>query len=191
MHISHGFSIAATLRIVAGMSAVSVCFRSWPAAAFRLRYVLRALLVGLPLLLVGGCESLHTDGGGEPRLSEPAAPVDARPLPPLPRSKPARRPASQANARPAEEHKEGAPAVVGLSREGLLYHFGQPAAEREAPPARVLEFGGEDCRLAAYLYFDTARNDFYALQYEVNGSVGHSPAADRCLARIARDARQR
>ena len=37
-------------------------------------------------------------------------------------------------------------------------------------------------------HFDTARSDFYALQYEVNGSVDRTPQADRCLARIARDA---
>lgn len=83
------------------------------------------------------------------------------------------------------------PVVVGLNRDGLIQHFGLPVAEREAAPARVMEFGKDDCRLAAYLYFDTARNDFYALQYEVNGLPAPHDAVDRCLSRIARDASRR
>lgn len=69
--------------------------------------------------------------------------------------------------------------------------YGLPVTEREAPPARIMEFGIGDCRLAAYLYFDTARNDFYALQYEVNGMPAPNAAADRCLTRISRDANRR
>src|SRR3546814_1209804 len=73
----------------------------------------------------------------------------------------------------------GRPLVIGLNRDALIRQFGTPVAEREASPARVLEFRHENCLLAAYLYFDTARNDFYALQYEVNGSVDTNYAADR------------
>ncbi len=83
------------------------------------------------------------------------------------------------------------PVVVGLNRDMLIQQFGAPAAEHEAPPARVLEFGKDDCRLAAYLYFDTSRNDFYTLQYEVNGLPAPHAAVDQCLSRIARDASRR
>lgn len=79
------------------------------------------------------------------------------------------------------------PPVIGLNRDALTWHFGPPNAERDAPPARILEFGNDECRLAAYLYFDTVRNDFYVLQYEVNGMAEHQPAGEQCLARISRD----
>lgn len=92
---------------------------------------------------------------------------------------------------PVEEILPRPPVVVGLTRDGLVQQFGPPVAEREAAPARVLEFGGGECRLAAYLYFDTTRNDFYALQYEVNGLPAPHDAVDRCLSRIARDASRR
>lgn len=85
---------------------------------------------------------------------------------------------------------EPPPAVVGLNRSALIGEFGSPVAEREAAPARVLEFVAGDCQLAAYLYFDTARNDFYVLQYQVNGMTDRNEAADRCLMRI-RDAARR
>lgn len=81
--------------------------------------------------------------------------------------------------------------MVGLNRDMLVEAFGNPVSEREAAPARVIEFGNGDCRLAAYLYFDTARNDFYTLQYEVNGMPAPHAAVDRCLSRIARDASRR
>lgn len=110
-------------------------------------------------------------------------------MPPLPRPKPTV--AAPQPTPPIPVVSNGVPVVIGLNRDGLTRQFGQPASEREAPPARVLEFGGGDCVLAAYLYFDTARNDFYTLQYEVNGTPERSPAADSCLARITRDAGRR
>ncbi|MFN4278242.1 MAG: hypothetical protein ACK4FJ_18260 [Ferrovibrio sp.] len=114
----------------------------------------------------------------------------AAPPPPLPLPRPARKLAvgQPAAAAPAPAQP---PAVIGMNREALRHHFGEPVQERAAPPARVLEFGQGDCRLAVYLYLDTARNDFYALQYEMNGAAPTGPAADLCLARIARDAERR
>lgn len=124
-----------------------------------------------------------------PPAEEPGEDSTAMP-PSRPVPRPARKPAvgqstavAPGSARP--------PAVIGLNREALRQHFGEPAQERAAPPARVLEFGQGDCRLAVYLYLDTARNDFYALQYEVNGAPPTGPDADFCLARIARDAERR
>lgn len=89
-----------------------------------------------------------------------------------------------------EYHAEPPPTVTGLNRADLIDRFGTPVAEREAAPARVLEFAEGDCVLSAYLYFDTARNDFYVLQYQVNGMTDRNEAADRCLMRI-RDAARR
>lgn len=114
-----------------------------------------------------------------------AAMQPSRPVP-----RPARKPAVRQPAAAAQGPAQP-PAVIGLNRDALRYHFGEPVQERDAPPARVLEFGDGDCRLAVYLYLDTARNDFYALQYEVNGAAPTGPAADLCLTRIARDAEHR
>ena len=123
---------------------------------------------------------------GEPQ-AERAIPLPARkPSPPVVASAP-----SPAAAMPAEEHLPRPPVVVGLTRDALIEQFGRPAGEREAAPARVMEFTSGDCRLAAYLYFDTTRNDFYTLQYEVNGLPAPHDAVDRCLSRIARDASRR
>lgn len=80
--------------------------------------------------------------------------------------------------------------VVGLNRRQLSDLYGVPVAERDAAPARVLEFRSGECHLAAYLYLDTVRNDFFALQFEVNGSATATPASQRCLERLRDDVRR-
>lgn len=156
--------------------------------------------------MLAGCEWLRPVAApAPPPVQEapppPPAPVielpSVRPVPlparkpPLPAPPSAAQPAPAVTPPPAEDALPRPPVVVGLTRDGLVQQFGPPVAEREAAPARVLEFGGSDCRLAAYLYFDTTRNDFYALQYEVNGIPAPHDAVDRCLSRIARDASRR
>lgn len=155
----------------------------------------------LPVMLAG-CELLRLPPEPAPQPVQetppPAPVVEAAPAerpvpvparkPPLPVVASAPPPASLSSA---EENLPRPPVVVGLTRIALIEQFGQPASEREAAPARVLEFASGDCRLAAYLYFDTTRNDFYTLQYEVNGLPAPHDAVDRCLSRIARDASRR
>jgi hypothetical protein len=154
-------------------------------------------VLALPVMLAG-CEWMRLAAAPVPppateELPSAPAPEAApqRPNAPLPVRKPAQ-PAAIVSPPPAVEAvPERAPVVVGLNRDMLIRQFGAPAAEREAPPARVLEFGNGECRLAAYLYFDTTRNDFYTLQYEVNGQPAPNAAVDRCLSRISRDASRR
>lgn len=159
----------------------------------------------LPLMACEGFPALDSRDSQPPApvFLEPPAPAAAeeprpeKPLPPLPAAKP---PVRSVQARPEQppgdagesDHAAAAepPPVVGLNRSALVEQFGSPVAEREAAPARVIEFASDDCRLAAYLYFDTARNDFYVLQYQVNGMTERNDAADRCLKRI-RDAAHR
>ncbi|MBS4046804.1 MAG: hypothetical protein KG075_10715 [Alphaproteobacteria bacterium] len=169
----------------------------------RFRRLTALAVLTLPVMLAG-CELLRLTPEPAPAPAqeappppapavEPPPPVRPAPLPgrkpPLPAPPSAAQPAPAVT--PAEEALPRPPVVVGLTRDGLVQQFGPPVAEREAAPARVLEFGGADCRLAAYLYFDTTRNDFYALQYEVNGIPAPHDAVDRCLSRIARDASRR
>lgn len=140
--------------------------------------------------MLAGCDLLHLSGSeppptpASPPVIEPAPAAVPKPAIPVPAAKP---PIPTAVSRIVTDDR-GRPLVIGLNRDALIRQFGAPVMEREASPARVLEFRHENCVLAAYLYFDTARNDFYALQYEVNGSVEHNETADRCLLRIARNA---
>lgn len=155
----------------------------------------------LPVMLAG-CELLRLPPESAPQPVQEAVPspgpaVEPQPVRPVP--VPARKPPLPAVATApqpaaslsAEEAMPRPPVVVGLTRDALIEQFGRPMAEREAAPARVIEFASGDCRLAAYLYFDTTRNDFYTLQYEVNGLPAPHDAVDRCLSRIARDASRR
>lgn len=154
--------------------------------------------------MLAGCELLRPPSEPAPppapEASPPAEPAIVEPAPARPVPLPARKPPQPAAASapqpasaapPAEENLPRPPVVVGLTRDGLIEQFGRATMEREAAPARVMEFVSGDCRLAAYLYFDTTRNDFYTLQYEVNGMPAPHDAVDRCLSRIARDARRR
>ncbi len=169
----------------------------------RVRRLTALAVVTLPVLLAG-CEMLRPpqqQPAPEPVSQTPpaavavVAPPVERPAPlpgrkpPLPAAASAPQPAGPGPA--ADEALPRPPVVVGLTRDALIALFGRPSGEREAAPARVLEFASGDCRLAAYLYFDTTRNDFYTLQYEVNGLPAPHDAVDRCLSRIARDASRR
>jgi len=166
----------------------------------RVRRLTALAVVTLPVLLAG-CELLRLpqqQPAPEPVsvTPPPAAPAVAPPVErpaPLPSRKPPQPVIATAPppAAPADEALLRPPVVVGLTRDALIAQFGRPSGEREAAPARVLEFASGDCRLAAYLYFDTTRNDFYTLQYEVNGLPAPHDAVDRCLSRIARDASRR
>jgi hypothetical protein len=168
----------------------------------RVRRLTALAVVTLPVLLAG-CEMLRLPQQPAPQpvpdtpppvvavVAPPAerpAPLPSR-KPPQPVATSAPPPAAPGSA--AEEAVMRPPVVVGLTRDALIAQFGRPSGEREAAPARVLEFASGDCRLAAYLYFDTTRNDFYTLQYEVNGLPAPHDAVDRCLSRIARDASRR
>lgn len=158
-------------------------------------------VVTLPVMLAG-CELLRLTPEPAPQPVQeaalpPAPAVEPQPVRPVP--VPARKPPlpvvatapHSAATSPTDESLPRPPVVVGLTRDALVEQFGRPLAEREAAPARVIEFASGDCRLAAYLYFDTTRNDFYTLQYEVNGLPAPHDAVDRCLSRIARDASRR
>lgn len=152
-------------------------------------------------VMLTACDSLRFSAPPPPPVqqTQPSTPSVVEPAPqrvPVPARKPAPSASPAAAPLPATNSEElpgnaRPPVVVGLNRDALIEQFGTPAMEREAPPARVLEFGNGDCRLAAYLYFDTARNDFYTLQYEVNGMPAPHAAVDRCLLRITRDASRR
>ncbi|HEX6959434.1 MAG TPA: hypothetical protein VF194_15735 [Ferrovibrio sp.] len=151
------------------------------------------------LLILAGCDLLNP-----PPAAPPPPPVNMVPLPPpvpegrkpgsvpIPQKKPPVPTATAAApAPPPPVNPDEVPDVIGLNRDGLTRLFGTPTAEREAPPARVLEFRDGECVLAAYLYLDTARNDFYTLQYEVNGTTERNADTDRCLVRITHDAASR
>lgn len=163
-------------------------------------------------LLAAGCS---TPGPTLPGASPPAATAQpapapaarppqrrARPAPPTPQprpsdAKPADKPADSAPAQtaalpPADTaeptRKPGpAPVVPGLTQIELVRLFGPPRETRDAAPAKVLAFRDDTCALTVYLYYDTGRADFVALQYEVDGNPARGPAADACLIHLRRD----
>lgn len=161
--------------------------RAWPSARAR------AAALAAGLLAVAACT---TPG---PTLPGASAPVATPPVarPPQPRQRPAAKPADAAPAQtaarppaatPTPPPKAGpAPSVPGLTQIELVRLFGPPRETRDAAPAKVLAFRDETCALTIYLYYDTGRADFVALQYEVDGSPARGPAADACLIHLRRD----
>jgi hypothetical protein len=118
---------------------------------------------------------------------EPVAPpATRRPRPPAQSPQrtarlppPPERPASQ--PLPGPEIK-----LVGVSREQAETLLGSPAEQREAAPAKIWQYRAGDCVVDVYFYLDVARNDFFALHYDVrseSAAVG-GEAAERCLQRI-------
>lgn len=72
-----------------------------------------------------------------------------------------------------------------MRQEEIVSRLGAPSSERDVAPARVLGYRASGCEIAIYLYFDTGRNGFFALHYDVNGRAAPSRDSDRCLRLIA------
>jgi hypothetical protein len=142
----------------------------------------RVAQVMAALLLLSACETLMSQAPGAPVSPAPPAPA---PPPPPPRPA-APSPAAQPQAAvPAET-----PRIEGLRREEILERLGPPAAERDAAPAKVLDYKATGCEVAVYLYFDTGRGGFFALHYEINGRPAPTRDTDRCLRAIAQGAKR-
>jgi hypothetical protein len=136
--------------------------------------------VAAAIALLSACESVTSPPAATPPPPPPrppTAPQAAAPTPP-----------AQAQAAPAAA--EPALRLEGLKREEILARFGPPAAERDAAPAKVLDYKATGCEVAVYLYFDTGRGGFFALHYEVNGRPAPTRETDRCLRLLAAGAKR-
>jgi hypothetical protein len=84
--------------------------------------------------------------------------------------------------------------LVGASRDHTAFLLGSPAAEREAAPAKVWHYRDQagECAVDVYFYLDVARNDFFALHYDVRNGAAEigGEAADHCLRRIYSESRK-
>ena len=163
---------------------------------------------------LGGCALI--DEALNPPEPEPVAVVEPEPppvvepaLPPAPRPRPPARvarlpaPAQQPQPQsppPAQAQPEPAPEpalmpeikLVGMSRGETATLLGAPAEERDAAPAKIWKFTSGECAVDVYFYLDVARNDFYALHYNVQDRWGVTTGepAERCLQRIYSESRR-
>ena len=109
--------------------------------------------------------------GAVPSLPPGAIPPPEEVLPPF--QNPGQNPATM----PAK--------LVGLSDAQLRAQLGAPSEEREAGAARIWTWRGRDCAVEAWLYYDTARAGFYALDQQMSGKAA---SIDSCLRGVAKGA---
>ncbi len=75
--------------------------------------------------------------------------------------------------------------LAGLSEAQLKSQLGMPTEEREAGSARIWTWRGRDCAVEAWLYYDTARAGFYALDQQMSGKAA---SVDACLRGVVKGA---
>ena len=135
------------------------------------------------LSLLAACDQLPPLSGPPP--ATPSASTAAT-APSSQSTAPVRPPATQPAAPPATAAiPSDALKIEGLRQDEIVSRFGAPATERDVAPAKVLGYRASGCEVAIYLYFDTGRNGFFALHYDVNGRPAPSRDGDRCLRQIA------
>lgn len=135
------------------------------------------------LALVAACDKLPPLSGPAPAAPSASA---AAPATASPGTAPARPAQAQPAAPPASAAlPPDALKIEGLRQDEIVTRFGAPASERDVAPAKVLGYRASGCEVAIYLYFDTGRNGFFALHYDVNGRPAPSRDGDRCLRQIA------
>jgi hypothetical protein len=77
--------------------------------------------------------------------------------------------------------------VTGLRANDVRSRLGPPQSERTAGAARVWRYQGQGCAVDVYLYYDTRRGDFFALEQR---PLGGGVSAESCLGSIAGANRQ-
>jgi hypothetical protein len=102
------------------------------------------------------------------------------PLPAEPASEPPPPPVQVTVAQPP-------PRVTGLRANDVRSRLGPPQSERSAGAARVWRYQGQGCSVDVYLYYDTRRGDFFALEQRV---LGGAASAEACLATAVGSGRQ-
>jgi hypothetical protein len=133
----------------------------------------------LAVVALGACEKM-------PGLSGPApAAAPARPAAAAPPSSGTASGAAAAPPATAALPTEPRPKLEGMRQDEIVARLGTPVSERDVSPAKVLSYRASGCEMAIYLYFDTGRNAFFALHYDVNGRPAPSRDGDRCLRLIA------
>lgn len=137
--------------------------------------------VAAAIWLLSACEGLTPGSTAAPPAPPPKPPTTAAPP---------SAPAAPAPAQSPPAAQDPAPRLEGMRREEILARLGPPAAERDAPPAKVLDYKATGCDVAVYLYFDTGRGGFFALHYEVNGRPAPTRDTERCLRLLAAGAKR-
>lgn len=125
-----------------------------------------------------------------PTPPAPAAPK-AKPAPRVARlPAPPERPAQPAPTPETRVIPEAPPPpdikVVGVSRAQAMTLFGSPLEQRDAAPAKIWQYRAGECEVDVYFYLDVARNDFFALHYDVRNAraAAAGETAERCLQRL-------
>lgn len=142
--------------------------------------LLPVALLGLPILLAGCADTLAPQREADWRKYLPKEQAK-EPAKPKPATRPQAAPpgATAPAPNPSESAAVTAPSrLIGMSDQDLRARLGTPASEREVGPARVWTWRGRDCSVDLWLYYDTSRAGFYALEQELNGNAG---SAEACL----------
>ena len=140
-------------------------------------------LAATALLLQAGCKH------APPPAPSVVAPPMVSEAPPLPRQKPKirlRKPAPVVPAMPAvPEAAITAPppdiVVVGRSQADVKAALGEPSIRVQQGAGQTWTWRGDHCSLNLIFFFDTSRNDFYALDRRLEGTDGTEADAQRCL----------
>lgn len=144
------------------------------------------------LMVLGACDQNTTPPAPFPPADEaqraaPANPASARP------PRPARKPPTPDSSTPEPGGGEtastpvdaGSPEqLIGLDQNNTEALLGKPSERREAPPATIWRYLGQNCELEVYFYFDLQSRVMRALHYEVKSHDSTEPARNHCFAEL-------
>lgn len=153
-------------------------------------------LFALLLAVLAGCEALPFPG--QERDEAPAQDAQVPPAPeavedqPQPADREAAATVQEARIPPPPAEKPELPSVddeqlLGLTPEAVRALLGEPAGRREQSPATVWAYGGGDCRLELYFYYDLETQRRRTLAYDVYAGDGSDAARRLCLRRLKRE----
>lgn len=156
--------------------------------------ILDAAALAAALVVLGACDQNTAPPAPFPPADEaqraPANPASARPprparKPPTPDTSTPEVGAGETASTSAGRVDAGSPEqLIGLDQNNTEALLGKPSERREAPPATIWRYLGQNCELDVYFYFDLQSRVMRALHYEVKSHDSTEPARNHCFAEL-------
>jgi hypothetical protein len=99
-----------------------------------------------------------------------------------------------ANATPRPTRKPTPPDEAAAQREAAAIDarqwLGEPTERKDAPPATIWRYTGQDCEVEIYFYLDLQQRIMRALHYEVRGTDSGEQRPERCFQQLVSEHRE-
>jgi hypothetical protein len=141
---------------------------------------------------LSGCALFPEKGNNSPGPPPEAAAAPPHRTPPANATpRPTRKPTPPDEAAAQREAAAIDPdRVIGMNEADARQWLGEPTERKDAPPATIWRYTGQDCEVEIYFYLDLQQRIMRALHYEVRGTDSGEQRPERCFQQLVSEHRE-